>query len=252
MAIDTLSELLLLIGVGFLAGLLNVLAGGGSLLTLPVLLWLGLPAPVANASNRISLVMQNVTAVTAFQSGAMLPWRPTFRLLIPALPGAVLGAQLAVDIDERTFRLILLAILVFALYTMLRPSVTVPSRRGRRRTAAMWLGFFAMGFYAGFIQAGLGLLLLSLLSGLGGFDLVRSNAIKVTWVLLVQIVSLVVFGLHDTIHWGAGASLALGSASGAWAAAHWQMARGSEWVRRVVVVLLVVFALRLAWESFLA
>ena len=100
----TTADLILLIIVGFVAGMVNVVAGGGSLLTLPVLLWLGLPAPVANASNRLGLVMQNVSATTAFHRAGVLPWRPTLVLFAPALPGALLGAYTALDIDEQLFR----------------------------------------------------------------------------------------------------------------------------------------------------
>ncbi len=245
------AQLTLLIVVGFASGLVNVFAGGGSLLTLPILLWLGLPAPVANASNRIGLVMQNIAASTAFHRGGRLPWRTTLLLFAPALPGALWGAEVATDIDEVLFRRILMVVLLLALWGLLRQhSPAILPTRGRHPVLVA-AAFFGIGFYAGFLQAGLGLLLLTLLHSLGGFDLVRSNAIKVAFVLLLQIASLIVFQSHGHVDWGAGAALAIGSTTGAWVGAHWQMRQGTEWVRRAVVVILVLFAVRLGWEGFL-
>ena len=107
----TWPEILILFGAGAVAGFMNVVAGGGSLLTLPALLFVGLPAPVANATNRISLILQNASASTAFRRGGRLPLRVTVRLALVALPGAAVGAFLALDVDETTFRRILAAIL---------------------------------------------------------------------------------------------------------------------------------------------
>jgi hypothetical protein len=243
-------DLGVLISVGFTSGVVNAFAGGGSLLTLPVLLWMGLPAPVANASNRISLVMQYFAATTAFQRGGRLPWRPTLLIFVPALPGAILGADIAAEIDEVLFRRILMVVLICALWGLLRRRSTDAGPTAPRHPVLVALGCFAIGFYAGFLQAGLGLLLLTMLHTLGGFDLVRSNAIKAAFVFLLQVVALGIFGAHGQVDWGVGAALAIGSTVGAWAGAHWQMRRDHEWVRRAVVVILVLFAVRLGWEGF--
>lgn len=253
-AAHPLLQLLPLAAVGFVAGFLNVLAGGGSLLTLPLLLWLGYPAPVANASNRIGLVVQNVAASTAFHRGGVLDLGAVLRVLIPAVPGAALGAWIAIDVDEVTFRRILVAILLFSLWSLLRGGLGTErvEAPGRMRKILFYTSFFFMGIYAGFVQAGLGFLLIGVLTSLGGFDLVRTNAIKVALVLAVQILALAIFSAAGKVDWLAGAGLAIGTSGGAWVAAHWQMAKGAVWVRRVVIGLLAAITLRLIYEGFFA
>lgn len=239
-------QLGLLVLAGLVAGVINTLAGGGSLLTLPLMLWIGLPAPVANASNRISLILQNASGVTNFQRNGRLHWPTAALLSACAVPTALVGAWLAVDIDERLFRRILVAVLVVTVVVVARGrangggDLEEPVHRGR-----LALGFAMAGFYAGFIQAGLGFALLALLHGLGKLDMVRSNAIKVSVVLACQLAALAVFSLNDTIDWAAGLALALGSVTGAALAVRLQIRRGSAWVRRVVVALLAAFALAL-------
>jgi uncharacterized membrane protein YfcA len=246
-------EILILFGAGTVAGFMNVVAGGGSLLTLPALLFVGLPAPVANATNRIGLILQNISASTAFRRGGRLPLAITLRLALVALPGAALGAFVALDVDETTFRRILAAILLLVLVIMLRGSGRDSRPEGPvdpPHPKALYVSFFFMGVYAGFIQAGLGFLLVAALSNLGGLDLVRSNAVKVAVVLVLQILALAIFQAAGAVNWWGGLALGAGSMLGAWAAAHWQMLKGAVWVRRLLVAILILVALRLLQESF--
>lgn len=248
---EGLPRLLPLLGAGLLAGFINVLAGGGSLLTLPTLLFLGMPASVANATNRIGLVAQNVTATAIFHRRGRLDLGLTLRLALLAIPGAALGAIVALEVSDTLFRRILAGILLVALYGILRGSsgreervLPIPHPWG------LGLSFVAMGFYAGFIQAGLGFLLIAALTGLGGLDLIRSNAVKVAVVLLLQLLSLAIFQRAGQVDWTAGVVLAAGTMTGGWLGAHWQMRQGVRWVRRAVVVILLLFALRLLQQSF--
>lgn len=242
--------LALLFGAGLVAGFVNVVAGGGSLLTLPVLLFAGLPAPVANASNRIGLVAQNIVASGTFARGGRLPLGLSLRLAIPALPGAVLGAWLAVDIDERLFRLVLAGVMVVVLVAILRGAGQAREARPGTPAWVLAASFFAMGFYAGFLQAGLGFLLIAALTGLVGLGLVESNAVKVTVVLVLQLAALAFFQSRGTVDWTAGGCLAAGMLLGGGAGARWQMAVDPLWVRRALVVLTLLFALRLVAGAF--
>lgn len=249
----SLGQAVALVLVGVVAGFLNVVGGGGSLLTLPVMLWMGMPAPVANATNRIGLVSQNLTAATAFHRGRRLPWRMTLWLLVPVLPASALGAYLAIDIDETLFRRILAAVMLISLWLVWRsgPDHDEHAAPHNRHPRWLWVSFLFMGVYAGFLQAGLGFLIIAALTSLGGFDFVRTNAIKVTLVLACQLLSLAIFAAAGTVNWVAGASLALGTTAGAWGAAQLQMTKGSPWVRRVVMVLMIAFTARLIYEGFL-
>lgn len=247
------SQAALLAVIGFVAGFMNVFAGGGSLLTLPVMLWLGIPAPIANASNRVMLIAQNIAATTAFQQGRVLPVMTVLKLSAVVVPGSALGAVLARDIDELLFRRLLVVIMIVSLYGILRkkPSADVWAPKVDGVTWKLLLSFFFMGIYAGFIQAGLGFVIIAVLTAVGHFDMIRTNAIKVATILVAQISALAIFGPSGTVDWIVGVSLAVGSTTGAWTAAHVQLAKGTAWVRRIVVTLLVAFTLRLIYEGFI-
>lgn len=244
-------EIAALILAGALAGFANVLAGGGSLLTLPVLLFLGLPSSVANATNRISLIVQNISATTTFARKRMWPRALAIKLFLCALPGAILGARLALELDETLFRRILAGVILLSLAPLMRSSKAASGARGDGIPHPVWLGlsFALMGIYAGFLQAGLGFLLIAALTQLGGLDLVRTNAVKVSVVLGLQLAALVVFQRAGAVDWVRGACLAAGSASGAWLAAHLQMERGAPWARRILMVLVLLVVIRLLWPT---
>lgn len=245
-------QLGLLLLAGLVAGILNTLAGGGSLLTLPLMLWIGLPAPVANASNRVSLILQNVSGTTNFHRSGHLHWPTALILSACAIPSALVGARVALDVDEQWFRRILVVVLLVSIFVVARGRGEGGVLAEPRHRLRLCLWFVAVGFYAGFIQAGLGFALLALLHGVGQLDLVRANAVKVTIVLFCQIAALAVFTIGGTVNWVAGLVLAAGSATGAAIAVRMQVRRGAVWVRRVVLILLGFFAIILLLQEILA
>ncbi len=239
---------LLLFAVGLVAGILNVLAGGGSLLVLPVLIWVGLPAAVANGTNRVAILAQNIVAVRGFQQRGLLPWRLALLCTAPALVGGALGARLAVDIDDQLFKRILAAVMLGVCVVMVidpakRLRVDV-ARLGTARTAVLVVSFFAIGMYGGFIQAGVGFLVITGLL-VHGLDLVRINAIKVFVVGAFTVTALIVFIVHHEVNWHLGIALAAGNALGGWLGTRLAIAKGHAWLRRLVLVVIVVFAVRL-------
>ncbi|HUG52541.1 MAG TPA: sulfite exporter TauE/SafE family protein [Vicinamibacteria bacterium] len=240
---------LLLAAVGFIASVLNVLAGGGSFLTLPVLIFLGLPAADANGTNRLGVVAQNLGAVWGFQRRRVLDWPWALATSLPASLAAVAGAWLSLGLEEREFRRVLALIMVAAtLWTLLDPLQKVHPRAPRPPwSPSVVLGFLAVGLYGGFVQAGVGFLVLGVTT-LAGMDLVRGNAIKVASILAVTLVSLAVFTWSDHVRWGAGLALAAGSLAGGLAGVRLSVLMGNRWLQRVVTWALVVFAV-LLWFS---
>ena len=240
----------LLAAVGLVAGVLNVLAGGGSLLTLPVLVFLGLPPTVANGTNRVAILVQNVGAAWSFSRHGLLDARWLRLGVPPAMVGAVVGTWLAVEVDEATLQRVLALIMVLvAVWTVWNP--VKPPVHGRpappERTLArfgLMAGFFVVGAYGGFIQAGVGFLILALLAG-AGLDLVRGNAMKVTLVLCFTPLALAGFALNGMVDWGLGLSLAAGNLVGGLLGVRLNVRKGQDWVRRVVVVMVLLFAVRL-------
>lgn len=232
-----------LFGCGLIAGTLNVIAGGGSFLTLPVLILLGLPPTTANGTNRVGILFQNVGAVWGFRRHGLLERGRAWRAAIPAAAGAIAGTAAALVIDDDAFRRLLAFLMVaVTLWTLWDPA----KRIGARRVPdwALALGFFAVGVYGGFVQAGVGFLILALTT-LAGYDLVRGNALKVLLVLVFTPLSLAMFAWDGKVDWGFGLALAAGTVLGGQVGVRLTVLKGHRWVRGVVTVAVIVLAVRL-------
>jgi hypothetical protein len=238
---------LAIFAAGFGSGFLNVMAGGGSLLTLPLLIFLGLPVAVANGTNRVAILVQNAAAVAAFRRQGARGLREGLGWALATVPGAVGGAWLAIRVDEQLFRMVLVGVLVLGVVGLL-----APAGRGRaappgpwRRAAAM-AAFAGIGFYGGFVQAGVGFPLMLVLHQIVGLDLVRTNVHKVLIVLVFSLPALAVFVASGAVAWGAALVLSLGNALGAVVATRVTMRGGDRPIRVVVGVALLLMAARLA------
>lgn len=244
-----------LFAAGAAAGTINVLAGGGSFLTLPLLIFLGLPPTVANGTNRIAILVQNAGAVWSFDRHGVMDWGWVRRAALPALAGVGLGSWAAVRIGDTSFQRILATLMVgFALVILLDPL------RARRRGARSGDGerelrpplsgalfpaaFFGVGVYGGFVQAGVGFVIVAL-AMLAGLDLVKGNALKVLVVLIYTPVALVLFAAAGKVDWGMGVVLAGGNLLGGLVGTHLTVLKGHAWVKRVVVAMILVFAVKL-------
>ena len=246
---DQWSSYLLLFGVGSVAGVLNVVAGGGSFLTLPVLIFLGLPPTLANGTNRVGVVLQNVGAVWSFRRHGMIDWSYLLWAALPAMVGAVLGSWVALRVGDELFQNILVFLMVgVTLWTLWDPlKKTQLKASGSSQTpvvAVLVAGFFLSGVYGGFVQAGVGFLILATTS-LAGLDLVRGNAVKVLSVLCFGVVSLGMFAWQDKVDWWIGLALGTGMALGGLVGVKLTVLKGHAWIKKVVTVTIIVFALRL-------
>lgn len=236
-----------LVLVGFVAAVINVIAAGGSFLTLPMLLFLGLPASVANGTNRVGVLAQNVSAVVGFHRHQVLPLAWSLKASVPALAGAALGVWAALTVPDVAFRRILsVVMLVMTLGTLLHKSLRGAPRREPQSPwhPGMSIGFFLMGVYGGFLQAGVGFLALALTT-IAGLDLVRGNAVKVFTVMLLTILSLAVFAGTGHVNWPAGVALGLGNLLGGIVGVRVAVLKGHKWLEHVVTGTIVVFAIML-------
>ncbi|HZF28614.1 MAG TPA: sulfite exporter TauE/SafE family protein [Gammaproteobacteria bacterium] len=241
-------HLLLLAAVpitGFAAGFINTLAGSGSLITLPILILLGLPATVANGTNRVGVLLQNAVAVATFRRSGVLDAANTWKLVVPAVAGSALGAALAVDLDEALLRRIIGALMIAMLAVMLLKPERWLDEHATGRPARLWVEvplFFVLGVYGGFIQAGVGIFLIAGLVLAAGFNVLRANALKNLINLLTTAAALVVFVINDQVDWRVGLLLAVGQAAGAWVAARMAVKRGAPFVRWAVIGIVVLSA----------
>lgn len=241
---------LLVFGAGLAAGFLNVMAGGGSLLTLPILMFLGLPAAMANGTNRVAILVQNVAAVASFRQAGRSDIRTGLVLAAYTLPGAVAGAVLAIRISETAFRMVLAGVLVLAVFGLLLPlRRRGPSTETRPRIgAATALALVGIGLYGGFLQAGVGFLFMVVIHQMLKLDLIAVNVHKVFIVLIYTVPALLVFVVSGNVEWITGFVLAGGNAAGAVVGTRVSLRGGERSIKVVVAVALVLMAVRLLWQ----
>jgi uncharacterized membrane protein YfcA len=246
------SHILLLVPIGVVAGYLNVMAGGGSLLTVPALIFMGVPGHIANGTNRIAILAQNITAVSAFYKRGFHDFKLGLSLAACAVPGGILGAWLGVQLQGVWFNRILAVVMVLVMLMMAgsKPAKNTASENSSptRLLPGHVLMFFA-GIYGGVIQIGVGFILMSILYRVMGIDLVRVNMYKVLIVLCYTIAALAVFASQLELVWIAGIALAIGNSIGGWLGAHWSISKGESAIRRVLNVVLVVLIIKLLFFS---
>ena len=243
----------LLIVVGFAVGFINTVAGGGSLISLPVLIFLGLPPSVANGTNRVAVVIQNIMGTAGFKSKGVSTYPFNVYLGISALFGAILGAYIAVDIKGETFnRILAIIMIIVVLIIIFKPKIRMEELQEKTTGKHLWIGiiaFFFFGIYGGFINAGLGFIIILFLHYVNKMTLVRSNATKVAVVLIYTLAALTVFVLNDKVIWAVGLILAIGNGLGAWLASRISVNKGDGFIKTFLVVMVVIMAIKLWFFS---
>ena len=234
---------------GLVAGFLNVMAGGGSLITLPILIFMGLPVAVANGTNRFAILVQNVAAFASFRQQGRSDVRSSVVFAFMTVPGAIAGAFAAIHVTEELFRTILAGVLILSVVGLLFPKRRGVARAGTSRSsrALALVAFFAIGFYGGFIQASVGFLILLVLHRILHMDLVNANIHKVLIVLVFSLPALALFIVTGNVAWTTAAALAAGNALGGIVAARVSLSGGERPIRIVLGLALVLMAVRLVW-----
>ena len=242
-------ELVLLVFIGLVTGVINTLAGGGSLLTLPMLIFLGLPPSVANGTNRIAILIQSIVTNAGFRSKGVNTYPFSIYFGISATIGAILGAQMAVKIDGDLFNKILAIIMVVVVaYLVFNRKAKLEDLVERVSGKHLWTSiilFFFVGIYGGFIQAGVGFLMLLVLSGVNRFSLVKSNALKIVITGIYTVFAVIIFVMNDKVNWEYGLILAFGNAIGGWFASRWSVSKGDGLVKIFLVIMVIIMAIKL-------
>lgn len=238
---------ILVVGIGVVAGIINTLAAGGSLLALPVLMALGLPPNMANGTNRIAIFIQNIFAVASFRKNKMHQFRTSTELSLLTLPGAILGAVLAVRISSALFERIVGAVLIFIVISLFF-SGSYKDRSSVQKEKRNWMIYPALvgiGFYGGFLQIGVGFLFMAALYHLLKVDLVTVNMHKVFIILVYTLPALIIFTITGNVNWKYGLALAAGNALGGWWGAHAAVKGGERIIRIVLGISISIMALKL-------
>lgn len=242
-------HLVVLVFVGIGVGFINVISGGGSIITLPILILFGLDSTVANASNRIGNLAQNIFAVAGYKSKGIVYEKYAWFLGISAGLGGVIGTYMALKIPDNAFNKILaIVMLVVVVFTVFSPKIKVEAVIGRMQKKHQLLGvivFFFIGIYGGFIQAGTGLIIMAALAGIHHFTYLKINTYKVLVVLFYLVIGLSIFAFHGQINWYYGLSLGLGNAIGGWLTSRWSINQDDVWIKRFMVASVLVLAIKL-------
>jgi len=237
-------EALLLVVGGLFAGAINTVAGGGSMLTVPLLVLAGVPGNAANGSNRVGILTSNVAAVATFRRLGVDGLRHASRVVVPIVLGGLIGSfAVGRVLDDAAFeRVFGLLMIPLVILSVRRPSNASGDRAWS--TTKVVIVFLLIGIYGGAFQAGVGLVLLAALTR-SGFDLVMSNSIKVIVNTAVTVVALPVFILSGDIAWAPALVLAAGFVVGGWLGAQASFRGGEVLIRRVMVVAALGLAGRL-------
>ncbi|HPQ95040.1 MAG: sulfite exporter TauE/SafE family protein [Thiothrix sp.] len=243
---DLLSFTLFILAGG-LAGFINVMAGGGSALTVPMLVLMGYDPTVANGSNRIAILVEAVVGVAAFRRHQYSDFGMSWKLGLMTLPGAILGAIYAVRVDDALFMKLLGLVMILVILSLVFPKARVMEHARTHRWAGWlrWPAMFLIGLYGGFIQAGVGFMIMAGLTHLYQMDLVRVNMHKVFITLLFTLPAVILFIWTGNINWFAAIGLSVGMSLGAWLAVKASIRKGERLVRITLMVALGMVAIKL-------
>jgi uncharacterized membrane protein YfcA len=240
--------------IGIAAGIINTLAGSGSVLTLSVLIFAGLPASVANTTNRLGILMQGLVAVFQYKRHGQLRWEDSTPILLPTILGSLAGGWTAIEISEQVLETTVGIIMIILMLMMFYEKKIkqwqqkiVVDEQSLTQKIIRFIVFLGIGFYGGFIQAGIGLLLFVALAFTMQLEAVRANGIKLLLVLFYTVPVFIFFTFRHPIDWGMGLILALGQMIGAWYASHYSIKspNASVWMKRLIIVMAIFTILKM-------
>tara|TARA_R110002095_G_scaffold105882_8_gene92653 strand:+ start:1482 stop:2273 length:792 start_codon:yes stop_codon:yes gene_type:complete len=256
---------LFLAGVGIIAGILNVLAGGGSLIVMPTMVFLGIPGAVANGTIRVAILGQNVTAIVGFRNKGFSDFRLSLSLALCALPGTFLGAFLGAKLNNVWFNRVLAIVMLGVLVSMIlgkrkkKPTQAAPEKTSTEEnhsgletpaaqnpnSLAGHLMMVLAGFYGGFIQAGIGFILIAIMNSVMKIDLLRTNMHKVFIVAIYTVAAIGIFAWQGKIDWITGLTLMIGMSIGGWIGSNLAVKKGEPFIRAVLYTAIVCMSIKL-------
>ncbi len=241
-------QIVILFFVGISAGFINTIAGGGSVITVSMMIFFGMPSTIANGTNRIALLFQNTSATLNFKQKGYYDQKINLILGIPAMIGAIIGSNIAVRIPDDIFNKILAVVMIGILLEMLLKPFKKDQSIKKTTQIHIVLGaicFFFVGLYGGMMQAGVGFIVIGVLGLISNYDLVKINAIKVFVIGLYTVSALVIFILNDKVDYKIGLAVAIGNAIGAYLGSNFAVKRGEKWIKIIVSITIGAMAIRL-------
>tara|TARA_B100000700_G_C15032874_1_gene851405 strand:- start:1919 stop:2671 length:753 start_codon:yes stop_codon:yes gene_type:complete len=242
------NDVIILFICGVIAGFINTVAGGGSLLTLPILIFMGLPSNIANGTNRIAIFMQNIFSISGYKSRGVSDFKYSSWLSVSALIGSIIGAKIAININEDMFNKILSVVIIIVVLSIIynkKPFNINSENISIEKKIISVIMFFFIGIYGGFIHAGVGFLILSILSNYNGIQLSKANSIKVFVVFVYTFFALIVFIMENKINWILGINLGIGNSIGGWIASRWSYNKPDKIIKIFIIISSAIMAIKL-------
>jgi uncharacterized membrane protein YfcA len=242
---------LILIVAGFIAGIVNTIAGGGSFLTLPALMLFGMDPKIANGTNRVAVLLSSGAAVATFHKHGHLDRKLANRLTLPTILGVPVGALLAIYLPSQAFEPVFGAIFLGMAVLLISNPKRIAGTNAASKDSSRWIRpiFFGIGIYVGFIQAGMGILVLLAMSLLSGSDLVASNAVKNWIAFIVTMAATVMFAFYGLIEWLPGLVMAIGNLLGGIVGAKLAIKKGNRLIFGFLIVVMFATGLKLIVTS---
>ncbi|HCJ39656.1 MAG TPA: sulfite exporter TauE/SafE family protein [Halieaceae bacterium] len=244
-------EVVVLIVAGFAAGLVNVMAGGGSILTVPIMMFLGMPGPVANGTNRITIVAHNAAAMATYLRHGVPHAKLCLSLTLVAIPPALIGAWLSTRLDTDQFEGILAVVMVAVLILMQAPQGRVQGN-AEDTPKNLLTGHLLMalaGLWGGFIQIGMGFIVLPIMHRVMGLSLVSTNILKVFIIFTYTLLAVFVFAATSEVLWLVGAIAGIGNVFGGMVGARLTLTHGEKLIRCMLTVAIVAMIIKLVFFS---
>ena len=242
------NDVIILLICGVIAGFINTVAGGGSLLTLPILIFMGLPSNIANGTNRIAIFMQNIFSISGYKSRGVSDFKYSSWLSVSALIGSIIGAKIAININEDMFNKILSVVIIIVVLSIIynkKPFNINSENISIEKKIISVIMFFFIGIYGGFIHAGVGFLILSILANYNGIQLSKANSIKVFVVFVYTFFALIVFIMENKINWILGINLGIGNSIGGWIASRWSYNKPDKIIKIFIIISSAIMAIKL-------
>ena len=239
----------ILVLVGCIVGVINTMAGGGSLITLPILIFLGLPSNVANGTNRIGLIMTAFSANMGFKSKGVSTYPFNVYIGLFALIGSIIGAYIAVDINDkifnRTLSVIMIIVIILILFSPKILKGDLNERLSGKNLVVSCFVFFFIGIYGGFLNAGIGFIIMLFLNLYNKMNLVRVNATKSVVILIYSIGAFLTFLFNDLVNFSYGFALGFGTLFGAWWSSRYSVNRGEGIIKIFLLISIFLLSVKL-------
>ncbi len=240
---------LLLIATGILVGFVNTLAGGGSSILYPILIFMGMPIHTAIGTSRVGFLAQGIFSVAGFKSKGIFLFPFNLYVALAAMTGGIVGAWISLQVPDKNLTKILAFIMIMiAVLILIQAKIRKRHDTARIKAKWLWISFivyFIIGIYGGFIQAGMGFMIILAGSLVNHFKLTEANSIKALIVLVLTIPTLYMFAAKGFVNWEAGIAIAIGTATGSWLTSRWSVNVNEKYLRIFIASIVVLLAVKL-------